>query len=146
MKTDAQLRAEIAHNRKLLRERKRQALGLPKRARGKLCRPVDRDEAAKIRRGYTNSRSYVRLDGSEVLYGEDWGKRKAELWARAEGRCERLVNTCLDLGGEKCDLEGHDPDHVKSRWPRRDDRLANLELLCRIHHQLKDSRKIGGRK
>lgn len=29
MKTDRQLREEIAHNRKLLRERKRQALGLP---------------------------------------------------------------------------------------------------------------------
>jgi hypothetical protein len=105
-----------------------------------------RDEIEKKNRGYTDPRSKVRPGGSEVLYGRDWTKRKQELWGRAGGICERI----LEMGQiwndngiskesvwyERCRSEGHDPHHIVKRSKKRDDRLENLQLLCRLHHDL----------
>lgn len=97
----------------------------------------------KAQRGYTNPKSKVYFDGREVLKGGDWANRKNELWERAKGMCE------FTLGAEgfrhRCGNEGHDPDHIIKRSTLRDDRLSNLQLLCREHHNLKHGRG-GGRK
>jgi len=94
----------------------------------------------KAERGYTDPRSYVRNDGSEVLYGRDWTARKREIWERGNGKCEKLV----EWGVEKqiyCRSEMHDPHHIKPRSKGRDDRASNLIGLCRLHHSLLDYRK-----
>lgn len=93
----------------------------------------------KTERGYTNPKSFVRPDGTEVLKGEDWAKRKDELWARAEGRCEhfiggRSIDRCQEDSGDPC----HDP---MPRHPKRDDRLSNLKFYCRRHHELTEPQR-----
>jgi hypothetical protein len=132
MKSVAQIRTQIASLRRQLREAK-QSDGRfqPKKHR-------NRDEEAKQRLGYTDPKSYVRLDGSEVLYNADWKKRKEELRERSFGRCERIVEIRGNSAGEiRCRSEARDPDHVVKRSIRRDDRLTNLEHLCGLHHDLK---------
>lgn len=63
MKTNRQLREEIAHNRKLLRERKRQALGLP-----------------------SNKKRTFTKDGHEYLYGIlAHTQRRIEIFTAAGG-------------------------------------------------------------
>lgn len=100
---------------------------------------LDKSPELKAQRGYTHPDSFVRLDGSEVLHGNDWKKRKIELWERCGGRCEyRYIN------GQQCRGDCTDPHHDKPRWPKRDDRLSNLIGYCRPHHILVDGRKIGG--
>ena len=95
-----------------------------------------KDPQLKAERGSTDKRSYVRTDGSEVLYGQDWKWRKTEIWERGGGKCERFV-----LPGVRCRSEIHDPHHINPRWPKRDDRAFNLIGLCRLHHSLLDPRK-----
>jgi hypothetical protein len=92
----------------------------------------------KAERGYTDPRSFVRNDGSEVLYGEDWVARKLEIWARGNGKCERIVDPIAE---ERCRNEMHDPHHIRKRSKGRDDRASNLIGLCRMHHDLLDERK-----
>ena len=105
------------------------------------------DNEAKKRLGYTDKRSKVYPDGREVLYGKDWTKRKQELLARCGGRCEQLVAVWYgDWDGksepnERCRSEAHDPDHIIKRSKKRDDRLSNLQALCRLHHDLKHPEK-----
>lgn len=105
---------------------------------------LNKDEAEKKRRGYTDPESYVRNDGSERLVGKDWKKRKQELLRRSRGRCERW-----DVLGKShdafCNGEGGEPHHVVSRSKRRDDRLFNLANLSHACHSAEDPRKIGGR-
>jgi hypothetical protein len=105
-----------------------------------------RDEQLKVERGYTDPKSYVRPDGSEVLCGEDWKRRVQELRERCGGRCEKLIETgnSMHLGRgawihqmERCTQEAADPDHIVKRSVRRDDRLNALQALCRFHHKLK---------
>jgi len=43
---------------------------------------LNKDAELKEQRGYTNPKSFVRNDGSEVLKGEDWKRRKMELRIR----------------------------------------------------------------
>jgi len=103
------------------------------------------DNEAKKRLGYTDPRSKVRPDGSEILYGKDWSRRKQELWDRAQGRCEQFVPVNfgqVTIREEQCRSEAHDPHHLIKRSKKRDDRLANLRALCRLHHDLLDSRKV----
>ena len=95
-----------------------------------------KDPQLKHERGYKDKRSYVRNDGSEVLFGKDWKKRKAELWERCGGKCEFRIQPLL-----RCSTEAQDPHHRIKHWPRRDDRLSNLWALCRFHHKLFDKRK-----
>lgn len=102
-----------------------------------------RDEQAKQRLGYANKRSKVRPDGTEILYGNDWKQRKAELSARCGGRCEQIVDFGTSDGevAVRCRSEAHDPDHIVKRSKKRDDRLSNLQALCRLHHDLKHPEK-----
>ena len=104
-----------------------------------------KDAKLKAERGYTDPRSYVRNDGSEVLYGHDWTARKREIWERGNGKCEKIVgNTCNTRGiftTERCRSEMHDPHHIVKRSKYRDDRASNLIGLCRLHHSLLDERK-----
>jgi len=108
----------------------------PVRTKGRGCRVSDRDEEAKRRLGYTNPRSFVRRDGSEVLFGEDWQVRRREAFERSGHWCQWPA----------CGLWADDPDHIVKRSKYRDDRLTNLRALCRYHHRLVDGRRIGGRK
>jgi hypothetical protein len=101
---------------------------------------LDKDPELKKARGYTHPDSFVRNDGTEVLSGDDWDRRKKELGCRAKGRCEYRY-----FGGERCLNDGDDAHHMRPRWPKRIDNLDNLLLLCRLHHSLIDKRKIGGR-
>ncbi len=111
-----------------------------------------RDPELKKQRGYTHPKSYVRADGSEVLHGKDWTKRKKELWVRCGGRCEQIVVNGVSIRylsdrnwipqKERCRSEAHDPHHIIPRSKRRDDRLSNLMALCRLHHELLDKRKV----
>lgn len=98
-----------------------------------------RDKALKAERGYVDPKSYVRTDGSEVLYGRDWTQRKKELWKRCQGRCEWIVDG--HPLPERCRNEANDPHHRIPRSKRRDDRLLNLAALCRMHHNLLDPRR-----
>lgn len=149
MKSDMQIRQEISHLKKVLRQRKRKAHGLPKRKKGMGCRIGDRDEEEKVRRGYVEAGSYVRRDGSEKLVGRDWRTRKHEIWVRGGGRCEQIVEVVGyrppfgdDNNDIRCRSEMHDPHHKIERRRGRDDRAENLIGLCRLHHDLLDPRKI----
>ena len=110
------------------------------------------DVEATQARHFANKRSRVLLDGREILYGNDWKERDAELWARCEGRCEFIASWRQDTpDGEiihqiRCEAVACDPHHIIPRSKKRDDRLSNLQALCRFHHRLVDQRKIGGRK
>lgn len=100
----------------------------------------------KAERCYSDPDSYVRDDGSEVLYGEDWRQRVEELRERSKGRCEQLIG--VDEDGEEvyCSNDATDPHHIVPRSNYRDDRLPNLKHICRRCHIMLDPRKIGGRK
>lgn len=113
----------------------------PQGRKGRGCPVHQLDVVAKQRLGYTNPKSYVRRDGSEVLYKEDWQARVLQLAMRSRGACERLSV----LGRQHdvdCNGRGGDPHHIKKRWPRRDDRLVNLADLSRACHDAEDPRKI----
>lgn len=114
----------------------RLAFPKPHKKRGRGCRIGLRDDAEKQRRGYTDPRSFVRLDGSEVLHGVDWLKRKQELGERSGGRCEYK-----DEAGFRCVWQAQDAHHIVNRSKKRDDRLSNLEHLCRMHHEQRDKRR-----
>ena len=108
----------------------------PKRLKGRNCRPADRDEAEKQRRGYTNPRSFVRLDGSEVLHGIDWIERVCAVQERANNQCEATNHA------ELCGRLGSDAHHVIPRSRGRDDRMSNLLWLSRFCHIAEDPRKV----
>lgn len=94
------------------------------------------DKAETERRGYSG-KSKVRFDGTEILVGKDWTKRKQELWNRAGGRCEKRVFRAHGLEHfERCRSEGHHPHHIIHRSKQRNDDLKNLVLLCSLHHSL----------
>jgi hypothetical protein len=100
-----------------------------------------RDPELKRRRGYTDRKTYVRVDGSEVLFRKDWTRRKQELVERSGGYCERVV--MLHRKHEPgCHGRGGEPHHIKKRWPRRDDRIENLADLSHECHVAEDRRKV----
>ncbi len=102
---------------------------------------TSRDPDKKRRRGYTDPKSFVRVDGSEVLFGKDWTRRKAELAKRSRGICERwsILHAPHDAF---CRGQGGEPHHIKKRWPVRDDRLGNLADLSHACHSGEDRRKV----
>lgn len=102
---------------------------------------VKKDLQATAEKHFEDKRSYVAKDGREILYGKDWTARKLEVWERGKGRCERMVGTRLDKIYERCRNEMTEPHHIVKRSKQRDDRLANLEGLCHLHHDLLDPRK-----
>jgi hypothetical protein len=115
---------------------------------------MKRDVQATEAKHFFSPKSYVDKQGREVLYGLDWRQRKGELWDRARGLCEEIVGWDDDTEENpgqfdipvRCKSEGHDPHHVRPRSKGRDDSLANLKLLCRMHHELLDKRKPMWRK
>ena len=102
-----------------------------------------RDKQATEAARFEDPRSFVWKDGREQLVGLDWKMRKEELRQRAwdlgldEVRCEYR-----NSDGVRCRSEAADPHHVSPRRDGRDDRLTNLQALCRYHHDLMDERKI----
>lgn len=122
----------------------------PVKRKGRGCAGYLRDSAAKERLKYTNPDSFVRRDGSEVLKGEDWDKRKEELAQRSGGICEcpvivgggvRQLTPGVVGTRSRCFNPARDPHHKIRRSRGRDDRLSNLEHLCGFHHDLLDPRK-----
>jgi hypothetical protein len=99
-----------------------------------------KDPDAKVRLGYTDPDSVVWADGREWLRNADWRKRVDELRERSGGRCE--YNEPGVLGWAICRAEAADPHHIIKRSVLRDDRLSNLQALCRYHHDLLDNRKV----
>lgn len=93
----------------------------------------NKDPELKAQRGYTDEKSFVRPDGSEVLHGADWKRRKRELRHRSGGQCEYELRP-----GVRCINDAVDPCHVEPRHPIRDDRLSNLLAGCRICHDKHD--------
>jgi hypothetical protein len=101
---------------------------------------LNKDADLKIQRGYKHPKSFVRNDGSEVLKGGDWIKRKWELQKRSAGMCER--STVLGRPHNVlCYGRGGEPHHIKRRSAGRDDRLANLANLSHACHKAEDPRK-----
>jgi len=121
-------------SRRYYRAKKRKLSG---RLRGRNIPRSDRDEAAKIRLGYEDPRSFVRWDGSEVLKGADWQKRIEELRERCAGQCENTLEN-----GERCGSLPRDPHHIERRHPRRNDQLKNLLAVCGPCHRILDPRKV----
>jgi len=93
---------------------------------------LSKDKEETLKRSFADKRSYVRNDKSEVLYGPDWLARKFDLWQRSNGCCEYFV---------RCTALAEDAHHVIRRSKGRDDRLSNLQALCRYHHRLIDRRQ-----
>lgn len=112
---------------------------------------LSKDPAETKGRHFLDKRSYVRNDATEVLYGVDWKIRVSELWNRCGGRCEKVIiemqpvarrgRIAVDSTAERCRSEAADPHHIVKRSKYRDDRLSNLQALCRMHHELLDNRK-----
>jgi hypothetical protein len=105
-----------------------------------------RDPEEKAKRGYTNPKTIVWVDGREKLVGEDWKRRKQELYERCGKRCEYVDRGWqVQSGEQRCratfaTVEDMDPHHIRSRWKSRTDALANLLAVCRYHHRKLDHR------
>lgn len=96
-----------------------------------------KDKQATMDKQFLDPDSYVTPDGREILKGEDWKARVEDLRLRCEGRCEQRLSD-----GMRCFAGAQDPHHRIRRSIKRDDRLANLQALCRFHHDLLDKRKV----
>ena len=83
---------------------------------------VDREMTAA--QNFYNKESYVHLDGRWILYGKDWEAQKRRVIVRDGYKCVRCGTTTGPL----------DPHHKKWRSKGRDDRMDNLETLCRKEH------------
>jgi hypothetical protein len=97
---------------------------------------VKRDRQATEAANFIENGSFVFKDGREFLVGLDWKKRKIDLRIRCHERCEYR-----NSDGVRCRNEAADPHHVIPRSKQRDDRLSNLQALCRYHHEQMDERK-----
>ena len=101
------------------------------------------DHTATRKAQFSNSNSVVLIGGREILHGLDWERRKMELDERSRGQCEFMIPVAN--GFERCRRRAEDPHHVVPRGSNgvdRDDRLVNLQALCRRHHQFVDNRRI----
>jgi hypothetical protein len=124
---------DVRRRRKMrIRNKRRKESG---RLRGINVPLAERDDKEKHARGYVHPRTAVRKDGSEVLFGVDWIKRKQELWLRSDGMCENPMEN-----GRPCCSLARDPHHVERRSQFRDDRLENLLAVCGPCHDILDGR------
>ena len=89
---------------------------------------LKKDKEATRAAKFKDWRSYVALDGREVLYGGDWNWRVDELDDRCKGQCQGIVNN------ERCKRSAMHPHHIIKRSHKRDDRLTNLLALCQFCH------------
>lgn len=132
----ATLCRECADTKRAKRQKRRSTLRkASRRLRGRNNSLNDRDEQGKELLGYKHPRSFVRTDGSEVLYGIDWEKRVEEIAIRSGGICEVPLEN-----GVGCGEEPVDPHHLKRRSKGRDDRASNLAFVSRSCHRLLDGR------
>lgn len=70
----------------------------------------------------------------------NWPQLRAEVLARAGGRCE-----ARNRDGRRCwDRKANQVDHVRPHAEGGTDDLSNLQLLCEWHHNRKSSAE-GGR-
>jgi hypothetical protein len=102
---------------------------------------VKADRDLTLAMNFIDHRSYVTLDGRQVLYGEDWAARKKALWERSGGRCEAQLEILGGVTPWRCTREATEPHHVIRRHIQRDDRMQNLQALCHEHHAMLDERK-----
>jgi 5-methylcytosine-specific restriction endonuclease McrA len=88
------------------------------------------DIQATMKAGFLDKRSYVRMDGREVIHGEDWKPRREALLKRDGSRCQNCkVYVTIDR------MHAHHVVPRGSAGVDRDDRLSNLTTLCwRCHH------------
>jgi 5-methylcytosine-specific restriction enzyme A len=77
-------------------------------------------------RAVGKKRSKTFPDGRERLNVLDWRQRRREVWERDGGECRGC--------GRKFGLRDCHVHHVQHRSVRRDDRAANLILLCPSCH------------
>lgn len=92
-------------------------------------------------RKFKSKYSFLRFDGSEVLYEEDWDDRKNELWERSGYRCEAIGSYA------RCQKEAVHPHHIVKRSVLRDDRLKNLLAVCeRCHRKFHPEKQLRWRK
>lgn len=110
---------------------------------------VRKDREATLMGRFEDARSWVDKQGRERLVGLDWRNRKEELFKRCGGRCEQITWMRDTPSGPRftgcyarCASSADDAHHIIPRSKGRDDRLANLQALCRYHHDLLDPRKI----
>jgi hypothetical protein len=104
---------------------------------------VKRDRELTEAAHFLDSDSFVFKDGREWLVGKDWEARKFELWKRCGGRCEwvmeiertRLPNGPTFRDTIRCSALAEHPHHILKKSVAHDDRLANLQGLCFLHHQ-----------
>lgn len=79
-------------------------------------------------------------DGREVLRGQAWMGRKAQVWLRDNGKCVGCGHDVTNPNGNldrKAEIH-----HKRSRGMAgcyRDDRMENLETLCHDCHRKKTS-------
>lgn len=98
------------------------------------------DRQLTEQRQFVERRSYITKDGREVLVGLDWQRRLQQLRNRCAGRCEYVFKT--EAGEEmRCARPAQDPHHVVLRSKGRDDRMANLQAVCRHHHGILDAQQ-----
>ena len=77
-------------------------------------------------RGFLDSRSYVRADGAEFLFGKDWQVRRRAIWERDGRRCVRCGALApLDM----CEIHHRIARGATSGHGIGDDRMENLECL-----------------
>jgi len=102
-----------------------------------------RDKQATEAARFEDARSFIFKDGRECLVGYDWKMRKEVLRQRAWDRhTDQVRCEYNNSDGARCRNEAADPHHVIPRSKGRDDRLSNLQALCRYHHDLMDTRKV----
>lgn len=112
--------------------RRRHARGYKQRFTRKAFRHQRVDEAATEAKRASGEfqciRSFVSRTGGEFLEGEDWKRRKSELFARCGGRCEVTID-------HDCSGFAVHPHHVKERGEGGSDDLSNLLGTCGEGHR-----------
>jgi hypothetical protein len=90
-----------------------------------------RDPQETAARNFKDKKSYVALDGREILYGRDREDRYIEVIKRDKGICQHCHNRVEYW-------QGYDVHHVKHRRNKQqhDDRMENLILVHRNCHNL----------
>lgn len=67
----------------------------PRSRPGKMGFKVDKEATARRLPAFADKRSFISLDGHEILFGLDKSQRRREIWQRANGRCEmQLIPGC----------------------------------------------------
>lgn len=87
------------------------------------------DREATARSFFLDKRSFVALDGSLRLYGQDVSVQRHVVMVRDNFRCVKCgANRYVDM------------DHIKKRNDGGSEDLENLQLLCRACHTEKHGR------